>query len=456
MSSIPSHGRHPLGRPSPGRPSGAGALATGPLAEPFPDAAQIAARFAAVRDATLALVHGLDAEDLCAQSMPDASPGKWHLGHTTWFFEVMVLQAHAGIEPLHPQWLYLFNSYYEALGARQPRPRRGLLTRPPLAAVLAYRRTVEERVLAFLAGSPGAAALALVELGIHHEQQHQELLVTDVKHLLAQNPLRPAWRAPLPGTTADAASSGPGADAGGTPATGWIQRAEGGTVEIGAPATGFAYDNERPRHRVWLEPFALADRPVSCGEYLGFIEAGGYRDPQWWLSDGWAAVQAEGWCAPLYWERDDDGRWWRFGAYGMVPVDPAEPVAHLSYYEADAYARFAGARLPTEAEWECIARERGIAADADGDRLDLQPIPGPGFHAQAWEWTASAYAPYPGFRPLAGAAGEYNGKFMSGQMVLRGGSCATPRDHLRVSYRNFFPPAARWQFSGLRLARDLT
>ena len=428
-----------------------GRLAAGDcLAEDRPQAAAAAdssallRRFTAVRGETLRRVEGLSAEDLLAQSMPDASPGKWHLAHTSWFFEVMVLQPYAGLEPLHPDWLYLFNSYYEALGERQPRPQRGLLTRPSLQQVLAYRAAVEQRMQAFLADSPAAAARAATELGLQHEQQHQELLVTDLKHLLFQNVLRPAWRPAPTATTHPSGSAAPG----------WLERSEAGPVEIGAGDGGFCFDNERPRHRAWLLPFALADRPVSCGEFLRFVESGGYRDPRWWLADGWSTVREQGWEAPLYWQRERTG-WRRFANHGMRAIDPAEPVAHLSFYEADAYARFAGARLPTEAEWECIAREQPWQP-ADAITLEPTPMPGTGpcFGGQVWEWTASAYSPYPGFRPLAGAAGEYNGKFMSGQMVLRGGSCATPAGHARASYRNFFPPAARWQFSGLRLAKD--
>lgn len=408
-------------------------------------------RFGQVRAASLALIEGLDAEDLCPQSMPDASPGKWHLAHTSWFFEAMVLQPLAGAAPLRPGWEFLLNSYYEALGARHPRPQRGLLTRPRLDQVLAYRAEVDENLLAFLAsGSASEAARALVELGLHHEQQHQELLITDLKHLLAQNALirdglLPSWRA---------GSQRPDGDAASAPLT-WLGFDRTGPVQIGAADDGFAYDNERPRHTAWLQPFAIAERPVSNGEYLDFIQAGGYRDPRWWLSDGWARVQAEGWQAPLYWRREHD-RWQRFGIDGPRRIDPTAPVSHLSYYEAEAYAGFAGARLPTEAEWEAAAVAGGWRIDAD------QPPPRepaasarPGAIGEVWEWTASAYAPYPGFQPLAGVAGEYNGKFMSGQMVLRGGSCASPRDHLRPTYRNFFPPWARWQFSGLRLARDI-
>ena len=406
--------------------------------------------FQKVRNQTRKLIEGLSAEDLCVQSMPDASPGKWHLAHTTWFFEVMLLQPFAGQAPLNADWLYLFNSYYEALGERHPRPQRGLLTRPSLGEVLAYRETVESRVLAFLdALEPDSAtdrdALAVLELGMNHEQQHQELLVTDLKHLLSRNALQPAWRSPLPH----------GVNPEPLPPAEWLTHETAGPVEIGASNTSFAFDNERPRHRIWLEPYALASRPVSCAEYIEFIDAGGYRDPRWWLSDGWSTVQSEDWSTPLYW-RNDGGIWLRFSNRGTVPVDPSEPICHLSYYEADAYARFRDARLPTEAEWEqLIGRQEWNGEFADSGRLEPEPLTGRSFGGNVWEWTQSPYAPYPGFKPLPGAAGEYNGKFMCSQMVLRGGSCATQRSHIRSSYRNFFPPAARWQFCGLRLAKDI-
>jgi ergothioneine biosynthesis protein EgtB len=403
----------------------------------------LAGRFAAVRARTLALVEGLDAEDLGAQSMADASPGKWHLGHTAWFFEAMVLGPLAGLPPLRPDWHILFNSYYDTLGARHPRDRRGLLTRPTLAEVLDWRAQVDARVRAVLDAGPGAAVADLVELGCQHEQQHQELLVTDLKHLLADNPLAPSWRGPPPPPS--------GRDA---PPPDWIERADEGPIAIGHGGGGFAFDNEGPRHTVWLAPFALADRPVSVGEYLAFMADGGYADPRLWLADGWAQVQAAGWRAPLYWRERGDG-WRQFTVWGERDLDRSEPVAHLSLYEADAYARWAGARLPTEAEWEAVAAGRPFTGGfAESGRLHPAPMAGPVLGGEVWEWTASAYTGYPGFRPAVGAVGEYNGKFMSGQMVLRGGSCASPRGHIRASYRNFFPPAARWQFSGLRLARD--
>jgi ergothioneine biosynthesis protein EgtB len=404
----------------------------------------LAQRVAMVRARSLALVSGFSPEDLVVQSMPDASPAKWSLGHTTWFFETIVLAPRLGLAPLRPEWHYLFNSYYEALGARHPRPQRGLLTRPPLDEVLAWRRAVDERLIAAVASEAlDAETLALIELGLQHEQQHQELLVTDLKHLFSCNPLRPApWPAPARANVD-------------TPLR-WLAHEHEGPQRIGATTGGFAFDNERPAHTVWLRPFALASRPVSVGEYLRFIDDGGYRDPAHWLSDGWQSVQTHGWDAPLYWHRDDDHAWHLFTAAGMRPLDHDEPVAHLSFYEADAYARWFGARLPLEAEWETIATLRGwscsIGADAVFHPVASAHDDGAG---QVWEWTASAYLPYPGFAPLPGAVGEYNGKFMSGQMVLRGGSCATPAQHSRRTYRNFFPPSARWQFTGLRLAKDL-
>jgi len=404
-------------------------------------------RYAAVRRGTVALAAPLSAEDAQLQSMPDASPAKWHLAHTTWFFETFVLaRAEPPVPPHDPAWAYLFNSYYEAAGPRQPRPERGLLSRPSLEAVLRWRGLVDERMGALLAGTPADDLLDVVALGIAHEEQHQELLVTDVKHAFSVQPLRPAYLA-----------GPPPAGGGAAPQLVWIAR-DGGLREIGAVGPGFAFDNERPRHRVLLAAHALASRPATCGEWLAFIEAGGYQRPEHWLSDGWAAVQRNGWRAPLYWTVEG-GRWWQFTMGGMRPVDEAEPVAHVSYYEADAYARWAGARLPSEAEWETAAegaREDGTFADSGR----LHPAPARAGEGVAqllgdvWEWTESAYAPYPGFRPFPGALGEYNGKFMVNQLVLRGGSCATPRGHVRASYRNFFQPEARWQFSGVRLARD--
>jgi ergothioneine biosynthesis protein EgtB len=411
-------------------------------------------RYRAVRATSLALAAPLSAEDQQVQSMPDVSPTKWHLAHVTWFFETFLLAPHAdGYRAFHPRYGYLFNSYYEAVGPRHERPRRGLLTRPGLDEIHAYRGHVDDAMAELIAGAPTRAwpdIAALTELGLNHEQQHQELLLTDIKHVLGCNPLRPAYRE-------DLAAPGPAA-----PPQVWLEVA-GGLHEIGHDGDGFAFDNEGPAHKVHLEDFRLAARPVGNGEYLAFIEDGGYRTAAHWLSDGWATVNAEGWEAPLYWRRVE-GAWREFTLGGERPLDPAAPVAHLSFYEAAAYAAWAGKRLPTEAEWEVAAR--AFAVDPDDPRANLmaaglyQPRAAEGSGAarprqmigDVWEWTASAYGPYPGFRPGAGAIGEYNGKFMCNQMVLRGGSCATPPGHLRLTYRNFFYPHQRWQFTGLRLA----
>lgn len=414
------------------------------------DAAQytaaLAARYHEVRTLSLALAEPLSAEDQCVQSMPDASPTKWHLAHTTWFFETLVLRASLpGYRPFSEAFAYLFNSYYESLGARQARPERGLLTRPPLSVVLQYRAQVDEAMDALLATWIPVELAATIELGIQHEQQHQELILTDVKHLFSRNVLLPAH---------SAASQRPRT----APlALAWIEF-EGGRCEVGHAGAGFAFDNECPRHAVLLPPFCLANRPTTCGEYLAFIADDGYRRPEFWLSDAWATVQAQGWRAPLYW-REIDAEWHIFTLHGERMLDPDEPVCHLSFYEAAAFANWAGARLPTEFEWEAAI---GSAA-CDGHFIEagrLHPEaahPGNGLlqcFGDVWAWTRSSYDPYPGFRPFSGSAGEYNGKFMVGQLVLRGGSCATPAGHIRASYRNFFPPAARWQFSGLRLARE--
>jgi ergothioneine biosynthesis protein EgtB len=404
-------------------------------------------RFERVRRATERLAEPLSAEDCALQSMPDASPTKWHLAHTSWYFETFVLEsALAGYRHFDPSYRVLFNSYYNGVGDQYPRPRRGLLSRPGLDEVLAYRRHVDRHVLALLDKGERleASPAQVIELGIHHEQQHQELVLTDVLHLLSCNPLRPAYRAAPPPPRGRA------------PAAGWL-RIEGGVREIGHTGTDFAFDNEGPRHRVWLEPFELATRPVTNAEYLAFMEAGGYRQPEHWLADGWAAVREQGWEAPLYWERGAEG-WRTLTLGGLQEVHAEEPVCHLSYYEADAYARWAGARLPGEAEWECAAQGVPVEGNfVESGRLHPAPAPAAGLaqlFGDVWEWTASPYVPYPGYRPPAGALGEYNGKFMSNQLVLRGGSCATPRSHVRASYRNFFYPHQRWQFSGLRLARD--
>ena len=411
------------------------------------DVHYLAAGFARVRQRSVHLAEPLSPEDCCAQSMPDASPVKWHLAHTTWFFETFILERReAHFQPFHPAFRVLFNSYYNGVGDKHPRPRRGLLTRPALADVLAYRRDVDRRIATLIAANPGDAELAtLVELGLQHEQQHQELLLTDVKHLLAQSPLYPAYRdAPLAPADAPAPLA-------------WIEHA-GGLAEIGHGGHGFGFDNEFPRHRVYLQPFALASRLVTNGEYLEFIEAGGYRDPSLWLAEGWDGVSRGELRHPLYWV-EDGGRWQEFTLHGLQALDPARPVTHVSLYEADAYARWRGARLPLEAEWEIAARDLAI----DGGELHPRGAgtqKGSGkdgaltqMFGACWQWTSSSYAPYPGFAPAAGALGEYNGKFMINQYVLRGSSCATPEGHVRASYRNFFPAGARWQFSGIRLAR---
>jgi len=385
------------------------------------------ARFLAVRSHTLALAAPLSAEDQCVQAMPEASPTKWHLAHTTWFFETVVLLPHARGHRAHDErYALLFNSYYESLGPRHPRPQRGLLTRPALAEVLAYRAAVDAAVLSFIDSADlatWAAAAPLLELGLQHEQQHQELLLTDILHVLSLNPLQPAV---LPGAPPPLLAPAP---------AGWLKR-PGGEFEVGHDGRGFAFDNEGPRHPVRLQPYAIGRRLVTNGEYQAFVDDGSYRRPALWLSDGWAAVQAQGWSGPLHWR--DAGA--EFTLHGPQPRLPDAPVRHVSFYEAAAYAEWAGARLPTEFEWEVAATAADAPAQCQG---------------QVWQWTRSSYDPYPRFRPWAGAVGEYNGKFMVGQIVLRGGSSATPAGHARPSYRNFFAPAARWQFSGLRLAKDL-
>jgi ergothioneine biosynthesis protein EgtB len=385
--------------------------------------------------------------------MDDASPAKWHLGHTSWFFETFILRDHVpGYRLFDDRYPFLFNSYYEAEGSRHARPRRGMLSRPSLDEILAYRHAVDQALLAALLGLP-AAAQGLVLLGCNHEEQHQELLLTDILHHFSVNPLQPAiWPGERKVPVAVPAPIG------------WIER-PGGIVEIGADEsisstdTAFAFDSEGPRHTELLHPHAIADRTITNGEWAAFIADGGYRDPRHWLSDGWSWVQAEGIEAPLYWRRQDGGAWTRFGLDGRRAIDPAAPVTHVSFFEADAYASWAGARLPTEFEWETAAAGHDPLG---GNQLDsagpVEPRPssaGPAFFGDVWEWTGSAYRPYPGFKAAEGAVGEYNGKFMSGQFVLRGGSCATPRGHLRAAYRNFFYPHQRWQFTGVRLAKDL-
>ncbi len=393
-----------------------------------------AVRYRAVRAHTGALAAPLSAEDQALQSMPDASPAKWHQAHTSWFFEALLLRPLLpGYQAFDERFFYLFNSYYEALGPRHPRPQRGLLSRPSLDEVRAYRAHVDAAMLRLIEQSDAdswARAAPLLELGLQHEQQHQELLLTDILHAFSCNPLLPSY-----------ADNAPEAPDGG--ALRWLAHA-GGAAQIGHAGPGFAFDNEGPRHPVLLAPFEMASRLVNQGEYLDFIQDGGYRRPELWLSDGWARVQAEDWQAPAYWLAPGDprrpaGHWQRLGLCGVQALRREAPVLGLSFYEAAAYAEWAGARLPSEFEWELAAREL----------TGLEQL-----YDAAWQWTRSAYHPYPGFKPLAGAAAEYNGKFMVGQLVLRGASLATPPGHARPSYRNFFPPAARWQFSGLRLARD--
>jgi ergothioneine biosynthesis protein EgtB len=408
--------------------------------------------FTRVRGLTERLASVLSAEDQTVQTMPDVSPTKWHRAHVTWFFETFILGEYAtAYKPFDDAYAYIFNSYYEAVGARHPRPERGLLSRPGIEEIARYRSYVDSGMQPLLR-DPALPGLAdLITLGLHHEQQHQELLLMDIKHVLARNPLHPVY---LPG-----AATG---TVGHPPKAGWLEH-DGGPVEIGHDGQGFGFDNEFPRHVAYLAPFGLADRPVTCGDWLSFMEDDGYRRPEFWLSDGWAVVNSERWDAPLYWKRDPDepDRWLQFTLAGLRPVDPDEPVCHVSYYEADAFAHWTGMRLPTEFEWEAITATHGEGDNfLSDDVLDRgAPHPRPAIDTNAlfgdtWEWTSSAYSPYPGFRAAPGAVGEYNGKFMVSQYVLRGGCCATPVGHARATYRNFFPPGARWPFAGVRLARD--
>lgn len=399
---------------------------------------RLASDFQRVRAQTEALVAPLSAEDQCVQSMPDASPSKWHRAHTSWFFETFVLGP-AAVPRFSPEpYAVLFNSYYNAVGEQFDRPSRGLLTRPSHAEVTEYRRKVDSAVLELLSGGAGAESRRRIEIGLHHEQQHQELILTDIKHLLSRNPLEPVYVESESQNDAD--SSVP---------MRWSSH-PGGLVRIGAKS-GYQFDNEGPRHEALLHPFEIAQRLVTNAEYLKFIEDGGYQRPELWLSAGWQTLQTEGWRAPSYWRKEPNG-WSIFTLHGRRPVAPAEPVLHVSYFEADAFARWYGARLPSEQEWEAATAEpEEVPLCARAPSVHPRS---PSLYEAAWQWTRSSYAAYPGYRPADGALGEYNGKFMCGQYVLRGSSCATPAGHARRSYRNFFPPAARWQLSGIRLARD--
>jgi ergothioneine biosynthesis protein EgtB len=418
---------------------------TASLAHQFPTAegTLLRQRFVEIRETSMQITASLSAEDQMLQSMPDASPVKWHLAHSTWFFETFVLLPYSpGYQAFDPHFQYLFNSYYKQLGSHPDRGSRGLMSRPSLERVHAYRSHVDTAILARL-DHASDEVLTLVELGLNHEQQHQELILTDIKHALWSSPLRPE---PAPGTPSPVSA----------PPLTWTE-IEGGIHLIGHQGTAFAFDNEGPRHEVLLRAFRLASRPVTNAEYLDFMQDGGYRRPDLWLSDGWDKVCSEAWSAPLYWERkkEDQASWSQFTMSGLKTVDPAEPVCHISYYEADAYARWRDARLPSEEEWE-VAAARTPASGSFLQESAAHPRPAgetPQMFGDVWEWTSSPYVAYPGFKPAEGLIGEYNGKFMVNQLVLRGGSCATPASHIRATYRNFFPPHARWQFSGVRLAK---
>lgn len=414
------------------------------------DRGALLASFQRIRKDSECICDPLQTEDYCIQTMPDVSPAKWHLAHTSWFFETFLLIPHLkNYRCYDPVYDHLFNSYYLTHGTPYSRPARGLLSRPTVAEIYRYRAAVDEamqELFSSVSDSAWAAIEKLIVLGLNHEQQHQELLLTDIKHVFAQNPLRPRYRE-LPTAPTGLAST-----------VTWLPFEEG-IRETGHNGSGFCFDNELPRHRVFLPAFALASRAVTNNEYIAFIEDGGYRNPALWLSDGWAAVQSNAWFAPLYWEKRDN-EWWHMTLGGMRPVDRNAPVCHVSQYEAAAYASWSGNRLPTESEWEISVS--GLSVEGNfRDSGYLQPLASAGdaslqqCYGDVWEWTASAYSPYPGYRIPDGTVGEYNGKFMSSQIVLRGGSCATPADHIRASYRNFFHPGDRWQFSGFRLARDL-
>ncbi len=407
---------------------------------------RLLSRFSQVRDRTIALCAPLSPEDLLVQSMPDASPAKWHMAHTSWFFETFVLiPSLEDYRPFHVDFSFLFNSYYNAIGERVARHRRGLMTRPSSAEIIRYREHVDGSMKQLFEQMISPSLGGLVELGLQHEQQHQELILTDILHALAQNSLKPVYQPREPVELSEASPLG------------WVEF-EAGVRSIGHSGGGFAFDNEGPRHRVFLEPFAVADRLTTNGEFVQFMEDGGYQRSELWLSDGWATRISQGWEAPLYWERSPDG-WKSMGLSGFSSIDLLAPVTHVSYYEADAFARWSGARLATEAEWEVACEDQSVVGNfVESGRLEpVVAVPSRGLRqmfGDAWEWTGSAYLAYPGYRPALGALGEYNGKFMCNQFVLRGGSCASPRTHLRATYRNFFPPDARWQFSGIRLARS--
>jgi ergothioneine biosynthesis protein EgtB len=409
---------------------------------------KLAERFSDVRSRTPALAESLSEADLTIQATEFASPGKWHLAHTTWFFEEFVLRPLGKIFPETEDYRYLFNSYYETVGRRHPRAIRGLITRPGLEEVLVYRRRVDEAMAEVLAGELPDEHLAIIELGLHHEQQHQELFLTDILFNLAQNPLHPACYS-LEQQDGEVSAQ-----------HGVMMPYEGGLQQVGHAGHGFGFDNEFPRHQSYLQPYHLSSHPVTNAEWVAFIEDGGYTDPLLWLADGWAVVQREGWQMPLYWEKRDNA-YFSMTLYGLLPIEMAAPVTHVSYFEADAFARWAGKRLPTEMEWEAAARRQQIAGHfADSGVYRPRPAaagatePLRQLYGTVWEWTASPYVAYPGFKPNGGAVGEYNGKFMNGQYVLRGGSCATPAGHMRATYRNFFYPHQRWQFTGVRLAQD--
>ncbi|HEX3662735.1 MAG TPA: ergothioneine biosynthesis protein EgtB [Acidobacteriaceae bacterium] len=408
----------------------------------------ITEEFCRVRGRSVQLCAPLTPEDMMVQSCADASPAKWHLAHTTWFFETFLLREFVpGYRPFHPDFVWLFNSYYNAVSEQPEKKLRASFARPTAEEILAYRGYVDSAMEELLSGEVPEPVRARVVLGLNHEQQHQELLLTDIKHAFWSNPLHPVY-----------AERGVGDGTRQVAPLEWLEF-DGGLAEIGYAGSDFCFDNETPRHRVFTEPFRLASRPVSCEEYLAFMEAGGYGRPELWLSEGWTTVQSERWQAPLYWRKAESGAWEVFTLGGLVPLEErlGTPVCHVSYFEADAYARWARKRLPTEAEWETAAAGVPVAGNLmEGEKF--HPRAGQGaskleqLYGDVWEWTASAYLPYPGFAPLPGALGEYNGKFMCNQMVLRGGSVATPASHIRATYRNFFPPATRWQFSGVRLA----